>query len=87
MHTCKKCQEQVVLPCADTADCILGNAPVMSPDRIKEINSDMEASLTDKEMNAGWFFCNFEWDGMLLHEDSPEAKICGNVCACQPTKT
>lgn len=83
-RVCKNCGDTVALMCADQHDCILGN---MTHERRKEIENDMSTSLTQIEINNGWFFCNFEWDGMLIREGSPEANVCSKLCKCQPIKT
>lgn len=37
------------------------------------------AKLTDEEVEAGWHFCNSEWDGALIHKTWPEFEAC--TCA------
>jgi hypothetical protein len=33
--------------------------------------------LTDEEVMAGWHFCHFGWDGMLIHLTDDEMAWCG----------
>jgi hypothetical protein len=33
-------------------------------------------TLTQDETNAGWHYCNSEWDGMLIHTTWPEKEAC-----------
>ena len=50
----------------------------MDNERRKYLNRTGE-QLTDAEMAEGWHYCP-EWDGMLIHPSSEEAKCC---CHCQ----
>lgn len=54
----------------------------MTPKRYKEIEKNPTIKLTKEELEAGWFFCNYEWDGMLLKKGWAEAEICKNSCNC-----
>jgi len=54
----------------------------MTPERYKEIQTDMSAKLTKEELAEGWFFCNYEWDGLLVKKGCPEAEICKDHCNC-----
>lgn len=36
---------------------------------------DSELSLTDEEVKEGYHFC-WDWDGLLIHKDDPEAECC-----------
>lgn len=47
----------------------------MNKERITQLELH-GAELTAEEKAEGWFFCNCEWDGMLLHERDDEAKLC-----------
>lgn len=49
----------------------------MDKDRFMELCTDLKATLTRDEIEDGWFFCDCEWDGMLLHETDEEAELCG----------
>lgn len=46
-----------------------------------------DAVLTAEEIADGWYFCQCEWDGMLLHPSMEEAKVCccndKNTNTCQ----
>ena len=46
----------------------------MTPQRATALERG-QAELTTEEKAEGWHFCN-EWDGMLVHPDSPEAEAC-----------
>lgn len=45
--------------------------------RYTELSYNKDAKLTQSGLDAGWFFCSCEWDGMLLHKTDPEAEVCG----------
>lgn len=47
----------------------------MTYKRYKELNADFTLELTDEEVDNGWHFC-YDWDGLLIHKDSPEATVC-----------
>lgn len=49
----------------------------MKRERYLELEGDMKAKLTEAELAEGWFFCICEWDGMLVHKNWPEGKLCG----------
>lgn len=48
----------------------------MTYERYYELERDLNLKLTAEEVEAGWHFCNAEWDGMLIHESWPEAECC-----------
>ena len=48
----------------------------MTKERIAELRINPEAKLTDEEIADGWYFCNCEWDGMLIRMGGKEAQIC-----------
>ena len=56
----------------------------MNHTRYRQLQMDVTSTLTEVEYKEGWFFCNFEWDGMLLQAGCPEAEICEANCQCQP---
>ena len=47
----------------------------MNKDRYFHLDSSGE-SLTAKEVEDGWIYCNCEWDGLLINKAWPEAEIC-----------
>jgi len=50
----------------------------MTNDRIEELHRNNSMSiLTDAEVMAGWHFCHFGWDGMLIHLTDDEMAWCG----------
>jgi hypothetical protein len=49
----------------------------MNITRYNELCRSKDATLTQAELDAGWFFCLCEWDGMLLHKSDKEAEYCG----------
>ena len=51
------------------------SGPGMSHNRYMELSNDLALHLTKAEYDAGWHFC-FDWDGMLIHKDWPEADCC-----------
>jgi hypothetical protein len=52
--------------------------------RYKEMSGPTIEGLTEAEKADGWFYCNYEWDGMLMHSHWKEAEICRENCNCQP---
>jgi hypothetical protein len=36
---------------------------------------DKNETLTKEEAEEGWHFC-WDWDGLLIHKDDPEAECC-----------
>jgi hypothetical protein len=50
----------------------------MTEARYREIESDINARLTEEEMSEGWHFC-FEFDGLLVKGD-PKEEVCGKAC-------
>lgn len=53
----------------------------MTKERYNELMSNEDAKLTDEEIALGYHFC-WDWDGLLIHKDDPEAKC----CSCFPKK-
>lgn len=51
----------------------------MNPGRFNFLMSYENAQLTKEEVAEGWHFC-FDWDGLLIHKDDPEA----GACTCFP---
>lgn len=49
----------------------------MTNERYIELEKNEELKLTKEEIDQGWFFCNCEWDGMLINKDGHEAQFCG----------
>lgn len=49
----------------------------MNRERYMELAKNPELKLTEEEIREGWFFCNCEWDGMLIHDSHVEAEFCG----------
>ena len=47
----------------------------MKPERYELLEKE-GLPLTEEEIEAGWLYCNCEWDGMLIHKDWKEAKVC-----------
>lgn len=47
----------------------------MKPERYNAVDR-WNLELTEEEIKEGWFFCNCEWDGMLIHKDWSEAEVC-----------
>lgn len=47
----------------------------MTDERWTELMSDQSLKLTEEEIAEGWHFC-WDWDGLLIHKDSMEAKVC-----------
>jgi hypothetical protein len=53
-------------------------------------NNELErggSELTAEEIAEGWYFCRCEWDGMLLHPDMPEAKMCDCRVSLMPPQS
>ena len=48
----------------------------MKSSRYYELERDPTLKLTQEEIDNGWGFCNCEWDGMLVHKDSEDGKLC-----------
>lgn len=51
-----------------------------SPELVRAIEAG-ELELTPDERAEGWHLC-WDWDGMLVHPDTPE----GQCCTCFPKK-
>jgi hypothetical protein len=49
----------------------------MTKERYKELNNSTQGSLTTKEVNEGWHWCD-EWDGLLVGPGMSEM----NCCSC-----
>jgi hypothetical protein len=56
----------------------------MTDERYFELMRDYSLSLTQDELAAGYWFCHFEWDGMVVHKDEAEGQICMKKCDCRP---
>lgn len=54
----------------------------MSPLRYRQLMNDLESKLTAEEIAEGWHFC-YDWDGLLIHKDDPEAECC--TCPDKPS--
>ena len=37
--------------------------------------NDLEAILSEKELEEGWHFCR-SWDDLLIHKTNPEFMVC-----------
>lgn len=48
----------------------------MHDTRYNELSRNLDLKLTPEEIAEGWFFCECEWDGMLIHRTSQEARVC-----------
>lgn len=46
----------------------------MSNDRWQALMQGI-GDLTDEEIAEGWHYC-WDWDGLLIHPDMPEAESC-----------
>lgn len=55
----------------------------MTPLRYEALMADTNGQLTPSEYLAGWWFCIFEWDGLLVHSSWLEGEICKGACNCQ----
>lgn len=51
----------------------------MSPERMRQLNSQKSGKLTPKEMREGWHFC-YDWDGLLVNINDTEGE--GACCTC-----
>lgn len=47
----------------------------VNEERYRELSHNLDLHLTMEEINDGWHFC-MDWDGLLIHEDDPEAECC-----------
>lgn len=50
----------------------------MTDQRYREIEADINATLTKQELDEGWHFC-MEFDGLLVLGD-PKEPLCGKAC-------
>lgn len=53
----------------------------MTPERWRELESNIELKLTPEEIAEGWRFC-CEFDGMLVNYNDTEGE--GQYCTCRP---
>ncbi len=53
----------------------------MDAGRYEQLMKDEKLQLTEEEIKKGWHFC-WDWDGLLVHPDSPE----GECCRCRPKR-
>lgn len=47
----------------------------MTKERYEFLMSDIDASLTQQEIDEGYHFCP-EWDGLLIHKNDAESEYC-----------
>lgn len=47
----------------------------MTRARIRELDKNLAAELTEEEFANGWHFCS-DWDGLLIHKSHPESEAC-----------
>jgi len=52
----------------------------MTPERERQLTTDMTTNLTNEEHAEGWHFCP-EWDFDLIHKSHPEFEAC--ICEDQ----